>query len=85
MTGRAETRTPEPRLLRPRRSTRPPNNYAQEQELDIEQSNARSQETECNWREPPALCIPMEEGTLDRWKLGVLTDPRWILFANVSL
>ncbi|KAJ6157289.1 hypothetical protein N7497_006174 [Penicillium chrysogenum] len=54
MTGRAETRTPEPpdrdehensppRLLRPRRSTRPPNNYAQEQELDIEQSNARSQ------------------------------------------
>ncbi|KAJ6118414.1 hypothetical protein N7471_013881 [Penicillium samsonianum] len=54
MSGRAETRTPEPpdrnehensppRLLRPRRSTRPPNNYAQDQELDIEQSNARSQ------------------------------------------
>ncbi|KAJ5901449.1 hypothetical protein N7495_001977 [Penicillium taxi] len=52
MTGRAEARTPEPpdgnehensppRLLRPRRSTRPPNNFAQEQELDIEQSNAR--------------------------------------------
>ncbi|KAJ5454931.1 hypothetical protein N7530_002430 [Penicillium desertorum] len=54
MSGRAETRTPEPpdrnehensppRLLRPRRSTRPPNNYGQEQELDIEQSNTRSQ------------------------------------------
>ncbi|KAJ5152544.1 hypothetical protein N7492_009824 [Penicillium capsulatum] len=54
MSGRAETRTPEPpdrdehensppRLLRPRRSTRPPNHYAQEQELDTEQSNARSQ------------------------------------------
>lgn len=54
MSGRAETRTPEPpdrnehensppRLLRPRRSTRPPNNYAQKQELDIEQSNARCQ------------------------------------------
>jgi hypothetical protein len=55
MTGRAETRTPEPpdrdeheksppRVLRPRRTTRPPNNYAQEQELDIKQSNARSQQ-----------------------------------------
>lgn len=54
MSGRAETRTPElpdrnehenspPRLLRPRRSTRPPNNYAQKQELDIEQSSARCQ------------------------------------------
>lgn len=53
MSGRAETRTPEPpnrnehedappRLLRRRRSARPPNNYAQEQDLDIEQSNARS-------------------------------------------
>ncbi|KAJ5471279.1 hypothetical protein N7530_008636 [Penicillium desertorum] len=31
-------------MLRPRRSTRPPNNYAQEQELDIEQSNTRSQQ-----------------------------------------
>ncbi|KAJ5100792.1 hypothetical protein N7456_006844 [Penicillium angulare] len=50
MTGRAETRTPEPpdrdeheksppRLLRPRRTTRPPNNYAQERELDIDQNN----------------------------------------------
>ncbi|KAJ5766661.1 uncharacterized protein N7511_004277 [Penicillium nucicola] len=55
MTGRAETRTPEPpdrdeheksppRLLRPRRATRPPNNYVQEQELDIEQTNARAQQ-----------------------------------------
>ena len=54
MSRRAETRTPEPpdrnehensppQLLRPRHSTRPPNNYAQEQGLDIEQSNARSQ------------------------------------------
>ncbi|KAJ5954313.1 hypothetical protein N7501_008592 [Penicillium viridicatum] len=31
------------RLLRPRGSTKPPNNYAQEQGLDIKQSNARSQ------------------------------------------
>ncbi|KGO53503.1 hypothetical protein PEX2_061110 [Penicillium expansum] len=54
MSGRAETRTPEPpdrdeheksppRLLRPRRATRPPNNYGQEQEIDIQQRNARSQ------------------------------------------
>ncbi|KAJ5471312.1 hypothetical protein N7530_008669 [Penicillium desertorum] len=65
MTGRAETRTPEPpdrdehensppRLLRPRRSTRPPNNYAQEQELDIEQSNARSQRKKKTQGKPPA-------------------------------
>ncbi|KAJ5543771.1 hypothetical protein N7494_005050 [Penicillium frequentans] len=55
MTGRAETRTPEPpdrdeheksppRFLRPRRTTRPPNKYAQEQELDTEPDNARSQQ-----------------------------------------
>ncbi|KAJ5719715.1 hypothetical protein N7493_007293 [Penicillium malachiteum] len=54
MTGRTETRTPEPpdreehensppRLLRPKRSARPPKNYAQEQELHNEQSNARPQ------------------------------------------
>ncbi|KAJ5264619.1 hypothetical protein N7505_007412 [Penicillium chrysogenum] len=65
MSGRAETRTPEPpdrnehensppRLLRPRRSTRPPNNYAQEQELDIEQSNPRSQRKKKTQSKPVA-------------------------------
>lgn len=65
MTGRAETRTPEPpdrdehensppRLLRPRRSTRPPNDYAQEQELDIEQSIARSQQKKKTQSKPVA-------------------------------
>ncbi|KAJ5298835.1 Transcription factor [Penicillium atrosanguineum] len=55
MAGRAETRTPEPpdrdeheksppRVLRPRRTTRPPYNYGQEQEIDIQQINARSQQ-----------------------------------------
>ena len=50
MTGRAETRTPEPpdrdehensppRLARPRRTTRPPNNYAREQEIDNRTEN----------------------------------------------
>ncbi|CEJ61869.1 Putative Remark: Mars [Penicillium brasilianum] len=54
MAGRAETRTPEPpdrdehedsppRLARPRRTTRPPNNYAQEQEIDTEQRKTRAQ------------------------------------------
>ncbi|KAJ6163833.1 hypothetical protein N7497_003812 [Penicillium chrysogenum] len=54
MSGRAETRTPEPpdrdeheksppRLSRPRRTTRPPKNYGQDQEIDIQQRNARSQ------------------------------------------
>ena len=65
MSGRAETRTPEPpdrnehensppRLFRPRRSTRPPNNYAQEQELDIEQSNALSQRKKKTQSKPVA-------------------------------
>lgn len=65
MTGRAETQTPEPpdrdehensppRLLRPRRSTRPPNNYAEEQELGIEQNNARSQSKRVAQREAVA-------------------------------
>jgi hypothetical protein len=65
MTGRAETRTPEPpdrdehensppRLLRPRRSTRPPHNYAQEQEFDIEQGNARSQQKKKTQSKPVA-------------------------------
>lgn len=54
MSGRAETRTPEPpdrderensppRLVRPKRTTRPPAHYAQEQEIDTEQRNTRSQ------------------------------------------
>jgi small-conductance mechanosensitive channel len=54
MAGRAETRTPEPpdrderedsppRLARPRRTTRPPNNYAREQEIDNDQRTTRSQ------------------------------------------
>ncbi|KAJ6090904.1 hypothetical protein N7499_003618 [Penicillium canescens] len=57
MAGRAETRTPEPldrderensppRVLRPRRTTRPPNNYGQEQAVDIQQINAHSQQKE---------------------------------------
>lgn len=52
MSGRAETRTPEPpdrdeheksppRLSRPRRTIRPPNNYGQEQEIDIQQRPTR--------------------------------------------
>ncbi|KAJ6136773.1 hypothetical protein N7497_012326 [Penicillium chrysogenum] len=55
MSGRADTRTPEPpdrdeheksppRLLRPRRTTRPRNNYGQEQEIDLQQRNERSQQ-----------------------------------------
>ena len=65
MTGRAETRTPEPpdrdeheksplRLLRPRRTTRPPNKYAQEQELDTEQDSARSQQKKKTQSKPVA-------------------------------
>ena len=65
MTGRAETRTPEPperdeheksppRVLRPRRTTRPPNNYVQEQELDIEQTNTRVQQKKKTQSKPVA-------------------------------
>ncbi|KAJ5449492.1 uncharacterized protein N7458_005941 [Penicillium daleae] len=54
MAGRAETRTPEPpdrdehedsppRLSRPKRTTRPLNNYAREQEIDTERRITRSQ------------------------------------------
>ena len=54
MSGRAETRTPEPpdrdehensppRLVRPKRTTRPPAHYAQEQEIDTAQRSTRSQ------------------------------------------
>lgn len=59
MAGRTETCTPEPpdrdehensppRLLRPKRVTRPPNNYAREQEIDTEQRKTRSQQ----WKKP---------------------------------
>ncbi|KAJ5198762.1 uncharacterized protein N7498_007879 [Penicillium cinerascens] len=55
MAGRAAMRTPEPpdrderedsppRLARPKRTTRPPNNFAREQEIDIEQRKTRSQQ-----------------------------------------
>lgn len=65
MTGRAETRTPEPpdrdehensplRLLRPRRSTRSPNNYTEEQEFGIKQNNARSQQKKKSQSKPVA-------------------------------
>ncbi|OKP01715.1 hypothetical protein PENSUB_7253 [Penicillium subrubescens] len=54
MAGRAETRTPEPpdrderedsppRLARSRRTTRRPNNYAREKEIDNDQRTTRSQ------------------------------------------
>jgi hypothetical protein len=54
MAGRAERRTPEPpdgeehedsppRLARPRRTTRPPNNFAREQEIDNDRRTTRSQ------------------------------------------
>ncbi|KAJ5240353.1 uncharacterized protein N7469_001944 [Penicillium citrinum] len=54
MTGRAAMRTPEPPdrdegensppRLRPKRTTRPPRNYAQEQEIDNEQRKTRPQQ-----------------------------------------
>jgi hypothetical protein len=54
MSGRAETRTPEPpdrdehensppRLARPKRITRPPTHYAHDQEIDTERRTTRSQ------------------------------------------
>jgi len=54
MAGRTTTRTPEPpdraeheesppRLSRPRRTTRPPSNYARDQEIDNDQRTTRSQ------------------------------------------
>ncbi|KAJ6009017.1 hypothetical protein N7522_004033 [Penicillium canescens] len=65
MSGRAETRTPEPpdrdeheksppRLLRPRRTTRTLNNYGQEQEIDTQQRNARSQQNKRTRGKPVA-------------------------------
>jgi hypothetical protein len=55
MAGRAAMRTPEPpdrneredsppRLARPKRTTRPPNNHAREQEINIERRKTRSQQ-----------------------------------------
>jgi hypothetical protein len=54
MTGRTAIRTPEPpdrdeheesppRVSRPRRTTRPPSNYARDQEIDNDQRTTRSQ------------------------------------------
>jgi hypothetical protein len=65
MSGRAETRTPEPpdrdehensppRLGRPKRTTRPPAHYAQEQEINTEQRNTRSQRKKKNQGKPVA-------------------------------
>lgn len=65
MSGRAETRTPDPpdrdeheksppRLLRPRRITRPRNNYGQEQEIETQQGNTRSQQKERTRGKPVA-------------------------------
>ncbi|KAI3222777.1 transcriptional regulator family: Zinc finger, CCHC-type [Penicillium roqueforti] len=57
MAGRAAIQTPEPpdcderedsppRLARPKRTTRPPNNYAREQEIDTNRRKTRSQQKE---------------------------------------
>ncbi|KAJ5733967.1 hypothetical protein N7493_002753 [Penicillium malachiteum] len=57
MTGRAAMQTPEPpdreenedsppRLSRPKRATRPPKNYAREQEIDNERKKTGSQQKE---------------------------------------
>jgi Ca2+-dependent lipid-binding protein len=65
MSGRAKTRTPippnrdkhensPPRLGRPKRTTRPPAHYAQEQEIDTEQRNTRSQRKKKNQGKPVA-------------------------------
>ncbi|KAI3059587.1 hypothetical protein CBS147353_10525 [Aspergillus niger] len=65
MSGRAETRTPEPpdrderensppRLVRPKRTTRPPAHYAQVQEIDTEQRNTRSPRKKKNQGKPVA-------------------------------
>jgi hypothetical protein len=62
-TERAATRTPEPpdqdehensppRLLRPKRTTKPPDNYAQEQERKTEQRNTRPQQRKKNQDRP---------------------------------
>uniref|UniRef100_A0A093Y6E5 Uncharacterized protein n=1 Tax=Talaromyces marneffei PM1 TaxID=1077442 RepID=A0A093Y6E5_TALMA len=62
-TERAATRTPEPpdrdehensppRLLRPKRSTNPPKNYAQEQERETKKRNARPQQRKKNQDRP---------------------------------
>ncbi|KAI2946871.1 hypothetical protein CBS147323_11233 [Aspergillus niger] len=65
MSGRAETRTPEPpdrderensppQLVRPKRTTRPPAHYAQEQEIDTAQRNTRSQRKKKSQGKPVA-------------------------------
>lgn len=73
MSGRAETRTPEPpdrdehenlppQLVRLKRTTRPPAHYAQEQEIGTEQRNTRSQRKKKNQGKPVTQC---EVATLD--------------------
>ncbi|KAI3091337.1 hypothetical protein CBS147333_10307 [Penicillium roqueforti] len=63
MAGRAAMRTPEPpdrdeheksppRVLRPRRTARPPSNFGQEQEIDIRQINTRFQQKEKTQAKP---------------------------------
>ncbi|KAJ6105883.1 hypothetical protein N7512_009400 [Penicillium capsulatum] len=73
MAGRAETRTPEPpdrdenedsppRLSRPRRTTRPPNSYAREQEINTEQRKTRSQQRK---KTQPKSIAQRDAGTSD--------------------
>lgn len=72
MAGRAETRTPEPdrdehedsppRLSRPRRTTRPPNSYAREQESNTEQRKTRSQQRK---KTQPKSVAQRDAGTSD--------------------
>ncbi|KAJ5385685.1 hypothetical protein N7509_008226 [Penicillium cosmopolitanum] len=45
-----------PQLSRPRRTTRPPNNYAREQEIDNEQTKARSQQRQRIQNKPGTQC-----------------------------
>ncbi|KAJ5471376.1 hypothetical protein N7530_008733 [Penicillium desertorum] len=65
MAGRAAMRTPEPpdrdehvesppRLSRPKRTTRPPNSYAREQEIGIERRKTRSQQRKKTQDKPVA-------------------------------
>jgi hypothetical protein len=84
--GRAATRTPEPPdrdehedsppRLRPKRTTKPPNNYAREQEKETEQRNTRPQQRKKKQGRPatqhdePASDGPSTEGEdLDTTKL----------------
>ncbi|KAI7975203.1 hypothetical protein EIK77_000417 [Talaromyces pinophilus] len=72
--GRAATRTPEPpdrdehensppRLLRPKRTTKPPNNYAQEQERETKQRNTRSQKRKTQNKSTTQRDVPTGDGS----------------------